>query len=314
MNENLKRAAKSLAKQFPPLQRMIEERDRLFSENRKFGKQVPFVPNGHFYSPIPSIDEIRQNEDRIFLSPPSTLPGIDLQQEAQLKLLQVFAEYYKDVPFTEHKQDGFRYFYENPAYSYSDAIFLYCMMRHAKPKRIVEIGSGYSSCAMLDTSEHCFAGSIECTFVEPYPELLRSLIREGDLQEAQLIPNSVQDVGIEVFQRLATNDILFIDSTHVSKTGSDVNRIFFEILPTLASGVYIHFHDIFYPFEYPREWVYEGRAWNEDYTLRAFLQYNATFEIVCFNTFLEHFFEEYFVSNMPLCLKNRGGSIWLRKR
>ncbi|NJR65857.1 MAG: class I SAM-dependent methyltransferase, partial [Leptolyngbyaceae cyanobacterium CRU_2_3] len=108
-------------------------------------------------------------------------------------------------------------------------------------------------------------------------------------------------------------DILFIDSTHVAKTGSDVNYIFGEILPNLQTGVYIHIHDIFYPFEYLREWVLQGWAWNECYFLKAFLQYNQTFKIVLFNTFLEHRRPDWFRSHMPLCMKNLGGSIWLKK-
>src|SRR5690606_17050723 len=109
------------------------------------------------------------------------------------------------------------------------------------------------------------------------------------------------------------NDILFIDSTHVSKINSDVNYIFFEILPRLASGVYIHFHDIFFPFEYPKAWVYEGRAWNEAYILRAFLQYNNAFSVVLMNTFMDQFHKSFFREHMPLCLINPGGSIWIRK-
>lgn len=118
---------------------------------------------------------------------------------------------------------------------------------------------------------------------------------------------------IELFESLQANDILFIDSTHVCKTYSDVNRIFFEILPHLSSGVHIHFHDIFYPFEYPRKWVYEGRAWNEAYLLRAFLQYNSAFQVVLMNTYMEHFFDTFFDQNMPLCMKAKGGSIWIQK-
>ncbi|MBF0510802.1 MAG: class I SAM-dependent methyltransferase, partial [Candidatus Omnitrophica bacterium] len=121
------------------------------------------------------------------------------------------------------------------------------------------------------------------------------------------------DVDVSFFDELGENDILFVDSSHVSKTGSDVNHILFNILPKLNKGVLIHFHDIFYPFEYPKPWVLEGRCWNEDYLLRAFLSYNNSFEIVVFNTFLEHFHEDWFKENMPLCLKNKGGSIWLRK-
>jgi hypothetical protein len=118
---------------------------------------------------------------------------------------------------------------------------------------------------------------------------------------------------LDVFESLEKNDILFIDSTHVSRVDSDVNRALFEILPRLKSGVFVHFHDVFFPFEYPRQWVFEGRAWNELYMLRAFLQYNKGFNVVLMNTFMEHFHESFFRENMPLCLKNRGGSIWLEK-
>jgi hypothetical protein len=309
MGAILKRTAKRVARAIPALRRVIDERDQFA---QRFGPQLPFVPNGHFYSPVPLLDEVRANEERIFGPAPDTIPGVDLRRSHQRQLLEGFAALYESIPFTQQKQVG-RYFYDNPAYSYSDAIFLHCMIRHARPKKIVEVGSGYSSCATLDTNELFFGNSIECTFIEPYPALLKSLVRPSDIERIRILPHRVQDVDMSIFEGLAQSDILFIDSTHVSKIGSDVNRLFFEILPALTSGVYIHFHDIFYPFEYPREWIYEGRAWNEIYTLRAFLQYNDAFEIVCFNTYLQHFFYEFFAQHMPLCLKNTGGSIWLRK-
>ena len=106
---------------------------------------------------------------------------------------------------------------------------------------------------------------------------------------------------------LEPNDILFVDSTHIAKTYGDVNSLFFDILPVLASGVFVHFHDIWHPFEYPKEAVYNGVVWNEIYILRAFLQYNDTFRIVAFNTFLEQFFPERFQKSMPMCLENKGG-------
>jgi len=113
---------------------------------------------------------------------------------------------------------------------------------------------------------------------------------------------------------LKEDDILFIDSSHVSKIGSDLNYIFFEILPHLNSGVLIHFHDIFYPFEYPKKWILErNMVFNENYILRAFLEYNSAFNILIFNDFLQYYYKDWFSENMPLCLKNQGQSIWLRK-
>jgi len=272
-----------------------------------------YAPPGHFYSPIPCLEEIKRNEKKIFGICPPNIPGLELNESEQLSLLEIFSTYYKELPFQRSKAKGLRYYYENPAYSYSDAILLYCMIRYLKPRRIIEVGSGFSSCVTLDTNELHFGNSIETTFIEPCPELLISLIKEDDKSRVRIIPQCLQEVGLEVFGEIKENDILFIDSTHVGKTYSDVNRIFFEILPSLSSGVYVHFHDVFYPFEYPKEWVYEGRAWNEIYMLRAFLQYNRRFRIVLMNTYLEHFHEAFFHEKMPLCLNNPGGSIWVEK-
>lgn len=293
------------------LTEIISERDKLHSGLVARKKNLCFVPPGHFYSPIPSLDDIQRDEANIFGSIPSNISGIELYEEEQLKLLHGFVGYYKEMPFQPQKHEGLRYYYENPAYSYSDAILLHCMIRYLKPKRIIEVGSGFSSCMTLDTNELYFDGSITTTFIEPYPDLLMSLIKDTDKSKITTIPTRLQDVDLGQFETLQANDILFIDSTHVSKINSDVNRAVFDILPRLSSGVYVHFHDIFFPFEYPKEWVYEGRAWNEAYLLRAFLQYNSAFRVVLMNTFMEHFHEPFFQKNMPLCLRNPGGSIWI---
>jgi predicted O-methyltransferase YrrM len=272
-----------------------------------------FVPPGHFYSAIPSLEEVDRDKSKIFGNIPRIIPAVELHESRQLELLKSFIDYYQSMPFTPHKTEGLRYYFENPAYSYSDAIFLHCMLRHVKPKKIIEIGSGFSSCVTLDTDELFLGGSLEVTFIEPYPDLLRSLIKAEDNNKIKIIPKRLQDVELCEFEALKENDVLFIDSTHVSKINSDVNRIFFEILPILSPGVYIHFHDVFFPFEYPMSWVYEGRAWNEIYMLRAFLQNNSKFKVVLMNTFMEHFYKPFFQEKMPLCLKNPGGSIWIRK-
>jgi predicted O-methyltransferase YrrM len=299
-------ALESVVKSFPGIKEIISERDTL---RRAFG----FVPPGHFYSPIPSLDDIQRDDQKIFGDVPSNILGLELHEEEQLQLLNEFVMYYNEMPFQPQKHEGLRYYYENPAYSYSDAILLHCMIRFLKPKTIIEVGSGFSSCMMLDTNELYFGGSIATTFIEPYPELLMSLIKNTDKSKIKVIPARLQDVDFDEFETLQANDILFIDSTHVSKINSDVNRIFFDILPRLSPGVHIHFHDIFFPFEYPKAWVYEGRAWNEAYLLRAFLQHNNKFSVVLINTFVEHFHKAFFQKKMPLCLKNTGGSLWIRK-
>ncbi len=299
----MKSLAKAILKKLPVFSKIIHERD----------KMLLGYPPGHFYSPIPSLDEIKLKEQEIFDLAPREIPGIDLNEVEQLELFNIFIKFYQEIPFEDYKKDSLRYGFENGFYTYSDAIILYCMIRHLKPKRIIEVGSGYSSCVMLDTNELHFDNSIDCTFIEPYPKNLLSLIKESDKDKVEIIEQKLQDVELDKFLDLSAGDILFIDSTHVSKVNSDVNYIFSKILPNLQSGVYIHFHDIFYPFEYPKEWVYQGIAWNEAYMLKTFLQYNSAFKIVFFNTFLEHFHEEKFMKHMPLCMKNKGGSIWLQK-
>jgi hypothetical protein len=116
-----------------------------------------------------------------------------------------------------------------------------------------------------------------------------------------------------MFERLDAGDMLFIDSSHVAKAGSDVNFLVFEVLPRLAPGVLVHFHDIWYPFEYPRQWLDEGRAWNESYLIRAFLMFNPAFKIVLYNAYVTRFHQDYLAGAMPLYLKDTGGSLWLQR-
>jgi predicted O-methyltransferase YrrM len=262
---------------------------------------------------VVAIDEVSRDEQRIFGAGKSSVGGIDMNETAQLELLARFEALYPSVDFPAAPAPSHRYHYENPAYSYSDAIMLHCMLRHFRPRRIIEVGSGYSSCAILDTRERHLGGNLEVTFVEPYPALLQSLLRPADRDAIEIIPKRVQDVPVETFARLEEGDFLFIDSTHVSKTGSDVNYLVFDVLPALNRGVHVHFHDVFYPFEYPKEWVMGGRSWNEQYVLRAFLQYNAAFSLTMMNTYLQRFHPERFAAGMPLCLRNTGGSLWIEK-
>lgn len=237
-------------------------------------KQNTFVPNGHFYSPVVDQELVRKDETRIWkdLTTPS-LEGIDLNVTEQLELLAEFETYYPDIPFHETQTEGSRYYFQNPYYSYTDAITLYCFIRKFRPAKIVEVGSGFSSAAMLDTVDHLDLRT-GLSFIEPHPERLYHLFSSADKSKNTVLDTPVQRIELDVFTNLKDGDILFIDSSHVVKTGSDLQFLFFEVLPNLQKGVLIHFHDIFYPFEYPKEWIYGRRNWNEDYFLRAFLMYN----------------------------------------
>ncbi|MBV8166247.1 MAG: class I SAM-dependent methyltransferase, partial [Alphaproteobacteria bacterium] len=270
-----------------------------------------FVPPGHYYSPIVDPAELARRADRVF-DPDAPLPGIELGLEAQVALLRRLAAHYPALPFDDRPRDGLRYGYDNPNFSYADAILRACMMREFNPRRIVEVGCGYSSCVILDVNERFFDGRIDCRFIEPYPELLRSLIKPDD--QLALIEQPVQEVDFAVFESLEAGDFVLIDSTHVSKAGSDVHHHVFKILPALAPGVIVFFHDAFHPFEYPPGWFFdENRSWNELYLLRAFLSYNHDFEILLFTGAIEHHRPGLVAELMPRAAKNLGGSLWLRR-
>jgi predicted O-methyltransferase YrrM len=193
----------------------------------------------------------------------ATVPGIDLREAAQLTLLEDFARYYRELPFREEASPDRRYHLNNGPFAYADGITLYCMLCHARPRRIIEVGSGYSSAAMLDISELFFDNAVEFTFIDPEPQRLYSLMRADDRGRATVMECRVQDIPVSAFEALTANDILFIDGSHVAKIGSDVNYLLGEVLPALAAGVFVHIHDVPYPFEYFRAWVEQGIAWNE---------------------------------------------------
>jgi hypothetical protein len=272
---------------------------------------LAFVPPGHFYSPVPGRAD-REAAIAALDWHPTSLPGVDLNTEGQMALLERLRGWYDDLPFSVEADGRHRYRFANPTYSYADGIIYACLLQELRPTRVVEVGSGWSSALLLDINEVRLGGGTDITFVEPFPELLGQVTRPGDL-DGRLRQAPLQTMPHDLFTALDDGDILFIDSTHVARTGSDVNFLFFEILPRLRHGVYVHFHDVFYPFEYPAQWLLEGCSWNEDYLLRAFLQFNSAFKIELFATYIEHEREDWFAEHMPKCLMNPGGNIWLRR-
>lgn len=271
-----------------------------------------YVSPGHFCSPVPSADDLAR---AVAAAAAVSVPmlGIDMREAEQLAFLERLSRYYPDVQFPEHNDGSTRFAFNNPSYSWCDAIILYCVVREFRPARIIEVGSGHTSALLLDTNERHFNGRIECTFIEPYPELLRSLLKPADLLSAKIIECQLQDVDLALFTRLQAGDILFIDSSHVAKAGSDVLTLFFEVLPRLNPGTLIHFHDVFDRFEYPASWLREGRGWNEQYMLRAFLQFNSEFRIKLYTAYLIARRREWFEQHMPNCLRNPGGQIWIER-
>jgi predicted O-methyltransferase YrrM len=268
-------------------------------------------PPGHFYSTVPTVEDAEAHLGR---NAGLTLPGIELDPERQFGLLQRLASRHREhFRFPEARvADGPRYYRGNGFFGDGDGFLLFAMMREHEPRRVIEVGSGFSSALMLDVTESR-RDQCSLTFIEPYPDRLRSLLRHGDERACRIIEQRAQDVPAAVFEELAESDILFIDSSHVSKVGSDVNHLFFEVLPRLARGVLIHVHDIFWPFEYPLKWYQEGRAWNECYLLRALLIGNRELEVVLFPQYLYAVDRQRMFETSPAHGPNLGGSIWLRR-
>ena len=151
------------------------------------------------------------------------------------------------------------------------------MVRHFQPRRIIEVGSGFSSLVFGQAAAKNKSSALIC--IDPFPHEFRKSNGIPALQS--LIEKKVQDVDLEFFSQLESGDILFIDSSHTVKIGGDVNYLFLEVLPRLKAGVIVHVHDIFFPFEYRRDWVLEEfRFWTEQYLLQAFLIFNSEFEVL----------------------------------
>ncbi|NDJ61399.1 MAG: class I SAM-dependent methyltransferase, partial [Chloroflexi bacterium] len=234
----------------------------------------------HFYLPIP------EEDDLAYIPHQSGLVGLDINEEATFGLLNDVLNPYKAEfnAYPIHHQDDFapdQFYLINSAFMAIDGNVYYSLVRHYKPKRVVEIGSGFSTLLAADAlrknaqenSEQ--DGSLIC--IEPYPSALLTALGP---RLHQLIDDKVQEVDLEFFASLGAGDILFIDSSHVLRSGGDVWYEYCEILPRLASGVLVHIHDISLPKPYPREYFDRRVYWNEQYLLQAFLTFNPRFEII----------------------------------
>ncbi len=270
-----------------------------------------FVPPGHFYSPITDPSEAESHIENMWkLDRP--LRGINIDDELMKANWEKLSKAAKGIPFPDDQRSDYKYYYKNDQFSYGDACVYYAYLKVLNPKRIVEIGSGYSSALALDVC-NIYQKETLLTFIEPYPQRLKMLIQDIDSARVTLIEEKVQHVDLSVFEALRENDILFIDSSHVAKTGSDVCFEIFEILPRLHRGVHILIHDMFYPFEYPKRWaVDEGRSWNELYLVRALLMYNDQFSIEFFNNYFALKFPSLANAKCPTFMKNPSGSLWLK--
>jgi hypothetical protein len=272
-----------------------------------------------YYSPINDLSFLDSNRD---LWQGRPLPaGIDWGLDQQLELLRrvtVHVPELADVPLDLPVGcSPSTYHWNNDFWRGTDAILHYALLRYLRPARIVEIGCGWSSLLMARALARNQQDGVKPTSVhqiEPYPrrELLSELPSDWTREEMIL-----QRASLESIEALDDDDILFYDGSHVSRAASDVNWFFFEVLPRVQTGVWVHLHDIFWPSDYPESWVFErGQTWNEQYVLQAFLMFNREFEIVLANSALlvECAVEAKALLSGTLEEVGPGGSVWIRRR
>ncbi len=268
---------------------------------------------GFYNSPIVTFEEVQSNDYYKFLKT-EEIKDIDINEENQLKLFSKFDPYLSSFPFPEDKDVKFRYYSNNPMFRKIDGVIFFSFLNHFKPKKIIEIGSGYSSALAFDTFEQIIKESVSLTFIDPYTDRVDKLLSNEDFLVSEFIREPIQKINSEIFTTLKENDILFIDSSHIVKTSGDLNFIFFEILPLLQSGVILHIHDIFFPFEYPIEWIKEGLCYNETYFVRSFLMNNGKYEILLWNDFIHQKHPTLLENKINNIDSDRGGSIWIKKK
>ncbi len=185
------------------------------------------------------------------------------------------------------------------------------MVRRGKPNRIVEVGGGFSTLVSAAAAARNGNTSIVC--IDPFPP---AYVTRKLPARVSLVVSPVQEVGFDIFERLESGDIVFIDSSHVSQYGSDVNYLFLEVLPRIKPGVVVHVHDIFLPADYLPSWLTANRLfYNEQYLLQGFLAFNSDFEVLLANSYLTHYHLDKLKATFPTAAPYPGGaSLWMRRK
>ena len=273
-----------------------------------FLTRPPAFPDGHFYSPAVDPHQLAGRADELWPEhrPPS--PGIEWNEMEHRQVLDDLRQFAAEYDYPQRATSLTQFHDPNGIYEGLDSRMLFGLLRFFKPTRMIEVGSGHSTLLAADVNARFLEGAMDFTAIEPHPQ---SFLREAIPGLSRLIDAPAQRVTVETFASLQANEILFIDSSHVAKTGSDVNYLYHQVLPRLASGVIVHIHDIFLPWDYPREWVTQQRRnWNEQYVLQSMLAGGSRFEVL----FANHFASRVLPDAVERCWGQRcgGGSIWLR--
>jgi hypothetical protein len=235
--------------------------------------KVSLVPH-HYYEPV-----LRERDLLHPLDAVRQLPGINLRIEDQLELMSRlnYADELRALPIEKPSENKFGY--HNGSYESGDAELLYDFVRYFKPRRIIEVGCGNSTLVIREAIAKNLAGeanyNCEHVCIEPFEQ---PWLEDLDIQ---IIRERVELCSLQLFSDLGENDILFIDSSHVTRPQGDVVHLFLRVLPTLKPGVLVHVHDVFTPRDYLAGLVVQDRRmWNEQYILEALLSCSSRFRVV----------------------------------
>lgn len=267
------------------------------------------LPN-HYYSPIPDLNQTSDEKLQKLLP----LECMDMNISGQLQLIKHLSDYKSEyMSFIDRgpDYDGFRF---GVSFGRVDAEFLYAMVRHLKPKNFIEIGSGMSTLIIAEACVKNESEGFHCNFhsIDPYPS---SVLNKPINGVTQLHKSMLEDIPLSFFEQLGDGDILFIDSSHVIRPGSDVEYEYFHLLPKISKGVYIHIHDIFLPEQYPLNWVKNEKIfWNEQYILAMFMFFNNSFQVSLANSFLcSNYSVELNLAIPDPAEKSGAGSFWIKR-
>jgi hypothetical protein len=271
----------------------------------------------HFYEPTPHWRELQQRKE--LWESESELTGIEMNAANQLTLVRnVFPSFKEEYEFPRQEtRVPFEFHLNNKYFGPVDAEAAHSMVRYFLPKKIIEVGSGYSTYLLARTcllNKEVSGLETELFVVDPYPV---DTIAKGFPGLSNLRQEKAENIEMDFFLQLYAGDILFIDSTHVVRTGGDVNYLYLEVLPRLKCGVIVHIHDIFLPREYPKEWVFQlRRSWSEQYLLQAFLTYNSTYEVLWCASYMHlHYPQELRAAFTSYDNQvNWPASFWMRRR
>ena len=267
--------------------KMVRRAIRVLPVTRSTLETVGVFPiRRHFYEPLFSRSELRHN-----LRDKRILPGVEMRVDAQRALLRRFnyQSELETIPF--EPTEGKLFHYRNSAFKSGDAEAWYSVIRHFRPKQIIEIGSGWSTrmarVAIQGNQKADSSYVCEHVCIEPFPSAALTAL------PVRLVQDKIENVGVSLFEGLSENDILFIDSSHMIRPQGDVLFEYLELLPRLKRGVIVHIHDIFSPRDYPDEWIMRDmRFWNEQYLVEALLSHTTKYEVLLALNFLANDFPD----------------------